>query len=1253
MSGLPPDSKEDLDNPFSFVPGVRLKEPFGPDTQPTYPEDADWGMGVRHLRPAIFGFFPWTTLTVNDEYVIVINGENVASGFVTETDITAKPKAYYVTVPQMPPGVVEVRGLVIRALAGNRSYSPVEKVLVIPTHPAGFDQESNKPWHSGLKMSIEGMPRGSSITADTLKTGFWCVINKHLYARKNDVLIVRCGGKDTPYTLSEQDAKGPGPYRVQITPETLKNIATSGEIEVVYTVENVVKSRPGGDYRFSESYKLVSELEPNLRTPPYFLKDGEPSDELDLSADSQATLEMEVTPNATKPIPRPLNQITGIVTFLDGDKELKTVRLPAVQDNGRGATVTIALDYALFTDVAADKFRLTYESHTSTGVKLGTSSSSLVTLMGLPVSLPPVTVEGLLAGLLASDKDAIVTIPKYRPYSASWVETFWVKAIGSSGIYEEAQVAGGEGGTRHLSKATLKTFEGKRVEFYYTIGKREDGSVLTLTSAKVEALIGAWVGELRAPIAQLAEDGYLDVENVPDEEFLVKFPYEETLNGDVVAYSWTGNNSMGSANGTFTITEDTEGQVFANLFFPLERRLLDNSREAQISFRYTVTRPSTKQIFRSEVAYITIGKKPVLDPAEVVEAGTLQYEIFPKNVTTGATVAANFTGARSTDVVTVYWKGSFNLSSAQVLAVWDPKAKRFIARIDPDVISRGIRKDGNEITVWYEFTRGRSTHTSSPKKFLLKPLEYRPAPTIVDAGASETILRLYELTASAITRVKQWNLIRPDQLVRITYSGVFVDGTPYTETFNDEKVTTDHVLNGFSSTTPVANMLRLQDRSRLNIECSVDLTRTGDESARLLFEENTYVIEALSSVQAAPAFANIPGAKISVYAPDYAKKAFLTVAFPGMRPAQKISPELIFPDGTVTTLKTQEGVATGRIDFAIDDATLAKMVNKVMTMRYTVLTSGAKLITSKVQEVTVQPLREADKPQVLINNTPDGGTLDINKSTGKFLASMVPWPLAAKGQYALIQLRATGIKTLDLFPWGPISLEQAVSGIKDLEVPQSWLDSVPPGTQIIVDASVILDFSNNTDHATALRSTTYKVIAKLKLSASVINLNGLSVRVNWPRTGLESIGNTAQLVATGGSGGVTWSSSSPGVVSVTPHGFIKANSWGTVTITAKDQAGNVATCQVNASNVYNLVVNNSLALLAPMVAWINTGHRAVGFDGIGDLQRVYGAALPVDFFYWLGYADPGRGYFYHFQNRGIFLGGENNHNFRGMTLVRA
>lgn len=1185
-------------------------------------------------------------MAAGDEYMLYLNDMN--SPIASDVLLDVKAKAL-LSINQVPSGEVLIRGRVRRAGSLQNSYSPIEKVLIIPTHPAGFDQEVTKPWHSGLSLSIENLPMGSIIDSDIAAQGFVCLIDKPLNARKNDVYVIFVGGIRTEYQLTEKEAKGPGPIKVKIGPEVLSQIIPNGEIEVVFTVRNVVGNSPGGDYQFSKSYKLISEKDPSLLVFPYFLKNGEPADYLDLSADSQALLEMEVTPLRASPIPRPLNMITGIVTLLQEDGGTKVVRLPPVTDSGRGSTLRIPLTYDLFKSLANGRFRLAYESHTPAGVVLRTSGSALVNVGGLPVSLPAVTIAGLLAGILTSDKDTNATIPRYFPYSPNFQEKFLIVATDGNLIYEDTQFAGAEGGTRRVTKETLKTFEGKRVQIYYTVDKGEGTSASLLTSEKLDVQIGKWIEELDAPIVQLATDGFIDSASLHDDEFLVTFPFSYSRKGDTLNWSWTGMNSAGSATGTFSINSATEGKNLPFILYPLERRLVDNNQDAQISFKYRVSQSGTPPVVsRSKVAYLTIGKRPVLDPAEVLEAGPLQYEILPKAVIKGATVLANFTNASAQDRVTVHWVGKFNLSTAEVPAVWNPKSKNFSALIDPQVISKGVRKDGNQISVWYSFIRGHTTFTSEPKSFLLKPLEYRPAPVIVDAGATEMLLQLYRLTDKAIIRVLPWDLISVGNNVILQLTGTFVDGTPYTDSFIDGTVTADHISKGYSLAAPVENLLRLQDRSRLNIKCWVNLTNSGDKNVAMLFEENNYVVEAIATTQPAPAFANIPGGKISVYAPDHAKKAFLTVSVAGMRPEQKFTPEIIFPDGTLATITAQNGVSTGRIDFPISDDILAKMVNKVMTMRYTVTTFGTKPITSAPQEVTVQPLREGDLPQVLLNNIPNNGTIDLNiKSNIKVLASLATWPLMIKGQRVSIDLKAKDITPLNIE--FAIDAEQAINGIKDKEVNRSWLDTVTPNTQILITGSVRLDGSN----ATALRTTTYNLVTPLKLNASTINLSGLSIKVpGWPKTGLESNGNTATLIASGGTGKVTWASRKPTIASVNASGLVVGMGWGTTIIDATDSAGNTVSCTVNVSQVYRLVINETQTNFPAALAWINTGNRQVGWDGVYDLQRVYGVRLPVTRHYWFGVTtDPATAVFYHWQNLGVASGGRNDHLFGAWTLV--
>lgn len=1248
MSSLPPDSEEDLEPPFPLG-GVTLQPPFdgnGTLPNPVHPEAAFWGVGEGNLKPLTLVFLPWHELVKGDECVAFVDDMDNAAASDIVRDVNAK--AYYLTIPDVPVGTVNIRGLVRRASSFQHSYSKIQTVEILPLPPGAYDQDQNIPYHSELKMRVENMPVGSVITKEIAAVGLWCLISKWLYARKNDRILLYCGGLLTTAVLSEADAKGPGPYRVFIPPSLLQKLPPSGTVLLQFTLRNVVGTPPGGFYKLSQSYKLSTETGAALWDSPYLLIDGSTADELNLSTDSQSLLEMEITPRRPPTLPKPPNQLTGIVRLIkDGISTI--VRLPPVTDSGRGSSVKVKLAYSLFKNLGGGLCLLSFESHTPAGNVIATSGSFQFNVLGLPVWLPPLTIVDFIGGLLLSDKDAIVNIPgDYSPYGYTMLETFMVERLNGDVILSEPRPAGEPGGTRRVPMGMLQKLEGEHITLYYII---VDDNGARLVSEKLHVRVGTWVGMLPAPTAQNSEDGYIDRGKIKDSEFLVQFPYDSTVSGQRVNYVWSGKNAAASFRGTFPITDATEGQIFGSILFPLSTRLLDDNKDVECSLKYTVEGPAAGQVLYSQESLFYVGARPKLALANVLEAGDGQYELLPKNLNNGAVVVAEITPANPNYRVTVNWQGARNLSTMQTQAVWDPASHTFRARIDRSVIAKGVHKGGNIIFVTYTFALGRTTFTSEPKEFRLQPLQYLPTPTINDRGAGTTELRLYELTTKAITKIAQWNLINEGELVKTKYSGTFADGSEYSETFN-EVVTKDHVLNGFTSATPVENILKLQDASRMDISATVDLSGTDNDSLAIALTTNTYVMRALAPIQPAPEFGDLAGRQITVDPLTHENQAYLGIRVAGMRTVQTFTPELLYPDGKAEQLLPQKGVTTGYLKCPIDNAALARMVNKDMTMRFYVVTSGAQKITSDAQEVKVLPIDGKDMPQVTLNKLPDNSPLDLNKLSDVLL-DIAKWRLAFKGQRILITASAPGLETLTLRNYEPASETEATNGVKNIKLPATWLARVAPNTKIITSGKIIYDGSDLQERAIAFRSATYTVIGKLTLNTPVLNLNGLSVRANWGRTGWESVGNTWQLVTTGGSGTVTWVSSAPNLASVTPAGFVKGNGWGTATLTGTDAAGNKVTCQVNSSNVYTLVINEAQTNFNVALAWINSGHRGVGWDGIADLQRVYGARLPVARHYWFGTTlDPATAVFYHFQNAGVASGGRNDFLFGAWTLVR-
>ncbi|MFL1548467.1 hypothetical protein ACI77I_05085 [Pseudomonas sp. D47] len=181
------------------------------------------------------------------------------------------------------------------------------------------------------------------------------------------------------------------------------------------------------------------------------------------------------------------------------------------------------------------------------------------------------------------------------------------------------------------------------------------------------------------------------------------------------------------------------------------------------------------------------------------------------------------------------------------------------------------------------------------------------------------------------------------------------------------------------------------------------------------------------------------------------------------------------------------------------------------------------------------------------------------------------------------------------------------------------------------------------------------IVGQLKIAQEPMTLSGLSIKVPWwaKSTGLESIGNSGSRVATGGLGTLTYTSRKPSVASVNAQGLVIGNGWGSTTIDVRDQYGTMVSYPVNVSNVYRLVPSEAGTDFNVALGFINSGHRQLGWDGVADLQRVYGPRLPVNQHYWFGpTTDPSTAVFYHWQNGGIASGGRTNHVFGAWTLVQ-
>ncbi|MGY2443596.1 Ig-like domain-containing protein, partial [Pseudomonas sp. SDO52101_S400] len=135
---------------------------------------------------------------------------------------------------------------------------------------------------------------------------------------------------------------------------------------------------------------------------------------------------------------------------------------------------------------------------------------------------------------------------------------------------------------------------------------------------------------------------------------------------------------------------------------------------------------------------------------------------------------------------------------------------------------------------------------------------------------------------------------------------------------------------------------------------------------------------------------------------------------------------------------------------------------------------------------------------------------------------------------------------------------------------------------------------------------------------TMMRLDGFSVKIpGWPKTGLESIGNTGVRVASGGVPPYDYASSSPNNVPVTQAGKVTGLKNDTATIYVTDQEGTTVTYLVAVTNVHELHISPTPLRVEDSVKWMNSlgGVTTFNSEFIRNMLRVY--EVPVrDYFVW-------------------------------------
>ncbi|WP_158267386.1 hypothetical protein [Pseudomonas aylmerensis] len=825
-----PRRVEDLDPPFSAYPHIPLHATL-------YPENGVYGLAIRHITPyAYFVFEKWFDWSFFDFYALYLEDllNPVAADNVFEDE-----QRYGLFVPRehVPEGEIQIYGRVLRPSSGQESTSPLQTILIKTTRPGGTDTDPGCPWHTGLVMTVEGLPEGSTINPPIAERGVWCLIEPYKHIRQNDRIELSWDGIFVIHIVSPAEATGSGPIRIFVSKDIILQGGLMGPLNLRFRVQDVVENMSGEKYAYSKPYILMSQLDPSLLEAPNFLVDDEESYQIDFDTQSDSIFEVLVFTDRENPAPNPRHQIFVSLFATLADGSTQDFALPAAIDNNRGST-TVPVDREIIQQLVGGSFRVSFLWQTAGGESLGQSGTNTVTVIGTPVLMPGVTINPIELGLIDPAHDITVTIPFYEPHDPDWLETLHIerRIPGGGGTpYIDSQLAGAQGGSRRVKKEDLQRFNGLGlIYFYYVV----TNGVTPRKSTEVGAQVGERVADMPLPQLEGTEGNNINPDHIIGPDVVLTLPYLGAQDGNVYHWSCVGSALGGSADGTIVINPATAGR---SLPFPVSRTILDFNLNGSLRISYSLERVGPpRQVLRSEVLNLTVGPGVELEPPEVAEAQRFPDRLDPLAALSGANVLLKFRPMHATDRIFVDWLSPDGIGSYATDVQGDPVTNEVSAPIPSEFIAKGIREGGNRISVQYHFFRGAIPYESEILNLELLPLTGLPTPFIQGVGDAVDLV-LSQLVAGARTLTSVWPFIHPDSRIWMEYHGTLNNGDAYHEmTYISHRLGEADAIGGLQPPTPIEALQRLMDRSSLTIQVWVGFSQSLSKALAVAFPTRIY-----------------------------------------------------------------------------------------------------------------------------------------------------------------------------------------------------------------------------------------------------------------------------------------------------------------------------------------------------------------------------------------------------------------------------
>ena len=353
---------------------------------------------------------------------------------------------------------------------------------------------------------------------------------------------------------------------------------------------------------------------------------------------------------------------------------------------------------------------------------------------------------------------------------------------------------------------------------------------------------------------------------------------------------------------------------------------------------------------------------------------------------------------------------------------------------------------------------------------------------------------------------------------------------------------------------------------------------------------------------------------------------------------------------------------------SIPNSVVAFSLGKAVTVTYTVIQNGVESPPSDPFTLNVQVMPVASLPMPLIPEAAQGGigsVLDLSSFSGDARVTVAPWPLIAAGQR--VWLSCEGIAsdgsnyTIPLYTGSEVSSSQVTGGLST-PLLRSELEKLRDGSELKVVLLVTFNRSTNQSESVTfpLRIYAVRTVGKLTIDTSVMRLDGLSIKIDWPRTGVDSDNNTGIRRASGGRLPYRFTSRNSDIASVRSDNAIVGEANGMVYIDVSDAYGDTVFFPVVVSNVHRLVVNEGPFISgAEAMRWVDSvsGQARMNWPAFEDIEKVYSKPYPYPYrrqHYWL-YPDlpePNYSYF-NYVTQSVLLADPDNRQISGcMALMR-